>query len=42
MQIPYTYKILREVNFADFAISWPSANFSSSKIHDYQNRLNGL
>ena len=23
----YTYKFLREVNFADFVVSWPSANF---------------
>ena len=32
--LPYTYKFSRDVNFADFAVSWPSANFSSSKIHD--------
>ena len=30
----YTYKFSRDVNFADLAVSWPSANFSSLKIHN--------
>ena len=36
-EVPYTYKFSRNVNFADFEdfmVSWPSTNFSSSKIND--------
>jgi len=40
--ILYTYKFSRDVNFADFAVSWPSMNFSSSKTQDDQDRLIGL
>ena len=32
--IPYTYKFSRDINFTDFVVSWPSAKFPSSKIHD--------
>ena len=32
-QIPYTYKFLRDVNFAVFAVNLSSTKFKSSKFH---------
>ena len=40
-KLPYIYKSSRDLNFADFTVGWQSMNFSSLKIHNYQDWLNG-